>query len=289
MTSRSRCAGRTRRSHRPSGRRSSFGSGSRGRTGRRVFSAVADTAAAIRASIEPLHHPDSGPVTWWSSEQVRTWTHRPWNKDGKQLPLVHSAAVEFDVKFSDFSAMSTWVRTAADHAGATVSRIDWALTIRAARLAHGRRPQSRGRRGGHEGPGVRRRDRPGERAGAGDRRCRDARRRPPPDRTAGTGLRPCRQRRRRGCGPPVRSPGHRGDGRDRRPLRRQLTCASRPQRRELRRQSGRRDLEERHRFAQPAEPVLAEGHETHAAPGRRTDGLPRVRRRDDLAAVPERP
>ena len=93
-----------------------------------MFSAVADTAAAIRTSIEPLHDPGSGPVTWWSSEQVRTWAHRPWNKDGKQLPLVHSAVVEFDVKFSDFSAMSTWVRTAVDHAGATLSRIEWALT-----------------------------------------------------------------------------------------------------------------------------------------------------------------
>ena len=102
--------------------------GLEGPDGTRVFSAVADTAASIRASIEPLHQPDSGPVTWWSSEQVRTWTHRPWNKDGKQLPLVHSAAVDFDVKFSDFAAMSTWVRVAADHAGATVSRIEWALT-----------------------------------------------------------------------------------------------------------------------------------------------------------------
>jgi uncharacterized protein YggE len=94
----------------------------------RVFSAVTETAAAIRASIEPLHDPNSGPVTWWSSEQVRTWAHRPWNKDGKQLPLVHSAVVEFDVKFSDFSALSSWVRVAVDHGGATVSRIDWALT-----------------------------------------------------------------------------------------------------------------------------------------------------------------
>ena len=94
----------------------------------RAFSAVTDTAAAVRASIEPLHDPSAGPVTWWSSEQVRTWAHRPWNKDGKQLPLVHSAAVDFDVKFSDFSAMSSWVRNAVDHAGATVSRIDWALT-----------------------------------------------------------------------------------------------------------------------------------------------------------------
>ncbi len=40
---------------------------------------------------------------------MRTWSNRPWNKDGKQLPLVHHASVAIEVKFRDFPALSRWV------------------------------------------------------------------------------------------------------------------------------------------------------------------------------------
>ncbi|MFG1931796.1 SIMPL domain-containing protein [Mycobacterium sp. NPDC048908] len=92
-----------------------------------VYGRVARDLDAVKASITPLA--DTGPVTWWSADQLRTWSHRPWNNDGKQLPLVHHASVDFEVKFRDFSALSRWVGTQlADVEGFRVSRIEWALT-----------------------------------------------------------------------------------------------------------------------------------------------------------------
>ncbi|AKS36045.1 SIMPL domain-containing protein [Mycolicibacterium goodii] len=86
---------------------------------------------AVKASIEPLHHPDSGPITWWSTQQLRTWAHRPWNNEGKQLPLVHHASIGIQVKFGDFTELSRWVgRHITETGGFSLSRIEWALTDR---------------------------------------------------------------------------------------------------------------------------------------------------------------
>src|ERR1044072_3535348 len=92
-----------------------------------VYGRVARDLDAVKASIAPLA--DTGPVTWWSADQLRTWSHRPRNNDGKQLPLVHQASADLEAKFRDFSALSRWVGTQlADVEGFRVSRIEWALT-----------------------------------------------------------------------------------------------------------------------------------------------------------------
>ncbi len=68
-------------------------------------------------------------MTWWSAEQLRTWSTRPWNKDGVQLPLVHHASVGIEVKFRDFSALSRWVgQHVSSTDGFRVDRVEWALT-----------------------------------------------------------------------------------------------------------------------------------------------------------------
>lgn len=94
-----------------------------------VYERVARDLEAVRASLDPLREP-GGPVTWWSAQQLRTWSVRPWHKDGKQLPLVHHAAVNLEAKFRDFTALSRWV---AGHVAATegfrVARVEWALTV----------------------------------------------------------------------------------------------------------------------------------------------------------------
>lgn len=95
-----------------------------------VYDKVARDLESVKASLEPLHDGARGPVTWWSAQQLRTWSNRPWNKDGKLLPLVHHASVGVEVKFMDFTALSRWV---AEHISGTegfrVSRVDWALTV----------------------------------------------------------------------------------------------------------------------------------------------------------------
>jgi uncharacterized protein len=96
---------------------------------RTVYDRVASDLESVQASITPLRNTDDGPVTWWSAKQVRTWSNRPWNKDGRQLPLVHHASVDIEVKFRDFAALTRWV---GEHVSATegfrISHVEWALT-----------------------------------------------------------------------------------------------------------------------------------------------------------------
>ena len=93
-----------------------------------VFLAVTAALAEVTASIEALHHPKKGPVTWYAFDQVRLGARRPWHKDGKQLPLVHSASVSITATFRDFFELAKWVSWSAGVDGLSVSYVDWALT-----------------------------------------------------------------------------------------------------------------------------------------------------------------
>lgn len=93
-----------------------------------VFQAVAAALAELMVSIDALHDPKKGPVTWYSFDQVRLGSRRPWHKDGKQLPLVHSAAVSIAAKFRDFDELARWVSCNAGVEGLSISYVEWALT-----------------------------------------------------------------------------------------------------------------------------------------------------------------
>lgn len=94
-----------------------------------VYDRVAHDLAAVKASVTRLQALDPAPVTWWSAAQLRTWSQRPWHKDGKQLPMVHHAGVDVDVKFRDFAALSQWVgEHIAGTGGFRVAQVIWALT-----------------------------------------------------------------------------------------------------------------------------------------------------------------
>src|SRR3546814_513067 len=94
-----------------------------------VFDRAVRDPEPAKGSIPPLHRPASGPVPWWATQHVRTWANRPWNKDGKQLPLVHHASVGIEVKFLDFAALSRWVGQHVEStAGFSLDGVTWALT-----------------------------------------------------------------------------------------------------------------------------------------------------------------
>ncbi|MBU9767002.1 SIMPL domain-containing protein [Mycobacterium sp. TNTM28] len=95
-----------------------------------VYERVVRAVDAVKTSIAPLHEPEAGPVTRWSTGQVRTWAGRPWNNEGKQLPPVHHASADIEVEFRDFAALSRWVGGhIIETGGFTLSRIAWALTV----------------------------------------------------------------------------------------------------------------------------------------------------------------
>lgn len=85
-------------------------------------------ADAIRGKLEPLFDKSAGPVTWWASDRVSVWSERPWNNEGKQLPLVYHSAIDFTAKFKDFGALSSWIEEVAALDDVTVSSLTWDLT-----------------------------------------------------------------------------------------------------------------------------------------------------------------
>lgn len=99
-----------------------------GSTAAEVLAAATASAASLTSSIERLHHPDTGPVTRWAGDEVRTSVHRPWHDKGRQLPLVHTARIGYRVRFRDFSELGPWLGRAAEVPGFIVERVEWTLT-----------------------------------------------------------------------------------------------------------------------------------------------------------------
>lgn len=106
-----------------------------------VFARATQAAADVTALITPLHDETKGPVTWWSADRVNVWSDRPWNNEGKRLPLVFHATIGIQAKFSDFDALSRLIEQVAVMDGVNVGGIDWDLTDdrRAAVIADVRR------------------------------------------------------------------------------------------------------------------------------------------------------
>ena len=93
-----------------------------------VFDAVATVLADVTASLESRLNTQRGPVTAFVVEQARRSSHRPYNSEGRQLPLVHTAAVSISATFIDFDDLAAWVSWSAGVPGLGVNGIDWELT-----------------------------------------------------------------------------------------------------------------------------------------------------------------
>lgn len=70
----------------------------------------------------------SGVLESWSAGQLRVWSHRPWNAEGRQLPLVHQANADVEVVFSDLSALGGWLGRVSGAPHVALGGIDWRLT-----------------------------------------------------------------------------------------------------------------------------------------------------------------
>ena len=70
----------------------------------------------------------SGALDSWSAGQLRVWSHRPWNAEGRQLPLVHQANADVEVVFSDLSALGGWLGRVTGAPHLALGGIDWRLT-----------------------------------------------------------------------------------------------------------------------------------------------------------------
>lgn len=93
-----------------------------------VVQVVASTLAEVTASLQSRHDPTGGPVTRYSVEQVRKGAHRPYNQEGRQLPLVHTASASVTATFVDFDDLASWVDRTASQDGVGINHIEWTLT-----------------------------------------------------------------------------------------------------------------------------------------------------------------
>jgi uncharacterized protein YggE len=93
-----------------------------------VLQLVASTVADITASLQARHDAAAGPVTRYAVEQVRKGAHRPYNQDGRQLPLVHTASASVTATFTDFDDLAGWIEQTAGMDGAGINHIEWALS-----------------------------------------------------------------------------------------------------------------------------------------------------------------
>lgn len=94
----------------------------------RVVAAAGRLAEQVRDSIVALHDAEAGPVVEWSSDRMQTWSSRPWNQDGEQLPLVHHTQIGFDAEFADFTVLGRWLSDIAVLEGVHVDGVEWTLT-----------------------------------------------------------------------------------------------------------------------------------------------------------------
>ncbi len=91
-----------------------------------VLAQVAALSEPLRAELEAAV--TTGTVTAWTAERARIWSDRPWNDQGKQLPLVHHAQVPFTATYVDVAALSDWLNDIAQRDGISIGDITWDLT-----------------------------------------------------------------------------------------------------------------------------------------------------------------
>lgn len=90
--------------------------------------------ARVRERLERLE--SDGVVDRYVIQQMRTSAEperevegvdRPWRKDGKRLPVVHRAVVQFWAGFIDFEELAAWVGRSATEDGYLVNGLTWQL------------------------------------------------------------------------------------------------------------------------------------------------------------------
>ncbi len=89
---------------------------------------VEHEASRLNYEVDELRSSGAAPVTWASIAALNTRSWRPWNEQGKTLPVRHEASVDAFVKFKDFRVLSRYVSDWGSREGFDIQHIEWALT-----------------------------------------------------------------------------------------------------------------------------------------------------------------
>lgn len=66
----------------------------------------------------------------WSSDQVRVFSHRPWEADGKRGAMVHVARVQVEAEFTDFERLSGFLDYWSGRDGVEIGSIAWDVGLK---------------------------------------------------------------------------------------------------------------------------------------------------------------
>ncbi|NYJ75244.1 SIMPL domain-containing protein [Allobranchiibius huperziae] len=69
-----------------------------------------------------------GAVRRWSNEQVTTWSDRPYDPDGRRLPLTHQTSADVQARFADFEQLGHAVEQWCEIDEVRVEHVQWELT-----------------------------------------------------------------------------------------------------------------------------------------------------------------
>ncbi|QPE03652.1 SIMPL domain-containing protein [Microbacterium schleiferi] len=91
-----------------------------------VMTQATDAASILRTALTARQ--DAGEVREWSTGRVSVRSERPWNNEGKQLPLVHHASLDVSATFADLDALSGWLGEVSELDAIHVDGVRWMLT-----------------------------------------------------------------------------------------------------------------------------------------------------------------
>lgn len=95
---------------------------------RAVFADAVAVQEPLTAQLKELV--DLRAVHTWSSDQVRVFSHRPWDADGRRGATVHVARVQVRAEFVDFERLSVFLDDWAGVDGVEIGDVSWDVTAK---------------------------------------------------------------------------------------------------------------------------------------------------------------
>jgi len=97
-----------------------------------VFTAAVDIQEPLTGQLKELVGLHA--VQTWSSDQVRVFSHRPWEGDGRRGEMVHVAKVHVRAEFTDFERLSAFLDHWSGVDGVEIGGIVWDVSVKSRRL-----------------------------------------------------------------------------------------------------------------------------------------------------------
>ncbi len=93
-----------------------------------VFAEAVAASESLRTHLPAAHESSGGPISEWSSDEVRVWTERHFTNDGSVAARLFHSRIEFRITFSDLGGLASWIESAVAIPAVSIDTISWDLT-----------------------------------------------------------------------------------------------------------------------------------------------------------------